>query len=139
MLFVRLLENFSNQGLEKSKNNPLHELFGLLYLQPKITQRTLKLTMRKLILLCIFSLLSFAHLCSQRLTENFEITLPDQKVEHSLYRTIECIDSRYDTTFMGIIQLGAFNKKAKVIPENSFFYTIAKRIKFPGGEGFKRR
>jgi hypothetical protein len=76
--------------------------------------------MRKLILLCIFTLVSFAHLFSQRLTENFEITLPGEKVEHSLYRTIECIDSRYDTTFMGIIQLGAFNKKAKVIPEIPF-------------------
>jgi len=76
--------------------------------------------MRKLILFCTFSLLTIAHLFSQRLTEDFEITLPHQKVEHSLYKTIALIDSRYDTTFMGIIQLGAFNKKAKVIPEIPF-------------------
>lgn len=73
--------------------------------------------MKKLTLLCIFTLLIFTHLFSQRFTEDFEISLPDQKVEHSLYKTIECIDSRYDTTFVGIIQLGAFNKKAKVIPK----------------------
>lgn len=76
--------------------------------------------MRKLILFCTFSLLTIAHLFSQRLTEDFEITLPHQKVEHSLYKTIALVDSRYDTTFMGIIQLGAFNKKAKVIPEIPF-------------------
>ncbi len=73
--------------------------------------------MKKLTLLCIFTLLIFTHLFSQKFTEDFEISLPDQKVEHSLYKTIECIDSRYDTTFVGIIQLGAFNKKAKVIPK----------------------
>jgi len=76
--------------------------------------------MRKLILLFTFSLLTIAHLFSQRLTENFEITLPQEKVQHALYKTIELIDSRYDTTFMGIVQLGAFNKKAKVIPEIPF-------------------
>jgi len=76
--------------------------------------------MRKLILLCIFAFLTFNHLLSQRLTENFEISLPREKVDHSLYNTIACIDTRYDTTFMGIVQLGAFNKKAKVIPEIPF-------------------
>jgi hypothetical protein len=76
--------------------------------------------MRKVILLCIFALLAIAHLFSQRLTENFEITLPRHKVQHGLYKTIALIDCRYDTSFMGIVQLDAFNKGATVIPEIPF-------------------
>ncbi len=76
--------------------------------------------MTKLILLCTFTLVTTTHLFSQWLTENFEMTLPERKVEHSLYKTIALVDSRYDTTSMGIVQLGAFNKKAKVIPEIPF-------------------
>lgn len=54
---------------------------------------------------------------SQRATEDFSITLPKEKVENSLYKTIRFVDSRYDTSYMGIVQLGVFNKKARVIPD----------------------
>ena len=76
--------------------------------------------MRRLILIPAFLLIFFADLFAQKRTEDFEITLPAQKINNSLYNTIEYIDSRYDTTFMGIVQLGAFNKKAKVVPETPF-------------------
>ena len=54
---------------------------------------------------------------SQRVTEDFKITLPDQKIHGSLYKIIKFIDSRYDTSNYGIVQLGAFNRKARVVPE----------------------
>lgn len=57
---------------------------------------------------------------SQTRTQDFEITLPETQVRNSLYKAIEFIDSRHDTTNMGIIQLGAFNKKAKVVPVTPF-------------------
>ncbi|RZJ40857.1 MAG: hypothetical protein EOO19_15075, partial [Chryseobacterium sp.] len=37
-------------------------------------------------------------------------------MEKSYYKTIKLIDSRIDTTSLGIVQKGAFNTKAKVIP-----------------------
>ncbi len=59
-------------------------------------------------------------LFSQRHTEDYKITLPDYKVSNSLYTSIRYLDSRYDTSNMGIVQLGAFNKKARVIPKIHF-------------------
>lgn len=52
---------------------------------------------------------------AQRRTENFEITLPDHKISSSLYNSIRFLDSRKDTVNMGIVQLGAFNTKARVV------------------------
>jgi hypothetical protein len=73
--------------------------------------------MKQIIAFVFFLLLFSADLFSQNKTEDFEITLPLQKVKNSFYKTIEFNDSRYDTTFRGIVQLGAFNRKSKVIPE----------------------
>jgi hypothetical protein len=70
-------------------------------------------------------LLTCTALFSQNRTEDFEITLPEKKVENSLYKTIQFIDSRYDTAHMGIVQLGAFNKKAKVVPKIPFAIQLA--------------
>src|SRR5689334_3925025 len=66
--------------------------------------------------LCIFCTATFA----QRATEDYTITLPEQKISNSLYRNISYLDSRYDTSNMGIVQLGAFNRKARVIPKVPF-------------------
>ncbi len=44
----------------------------------------------------------------KKLPKIFEIELPEQKIANSLYNNIEYIDSRYDTSNMGIVQLGAF-------------------------------
>jgi hypothetical protein len=72
--------------------------------------------MKTTTLLLIYVLSGMASYAQNR-SEDFVITLPEEKVQHSLYKTISYIDSRYDTSHMGIVQLGAFNKKAKVIPE----------------------
>jgi hypothetical protein len=76
--------------------------------------------MIKLLVVPIFLLLACPGLFSQTRSEDFEINLPEQKVQNSLYKTLKYIDSRYDTTYMGIVQLGAFNRKAKVIPKIPF-------------------
>ena len=49
-------------------------------------------------------------------TENFEITLPKAPISGSLYNKITIVDARPDSTDMGIVQTGAFNRKAKVVP-----------------------
>ncbi|MEO6219894.1 MAG: hypothetical protein ABIO81_05665 [Ginsengibacter sp.] len=87
--------------------------------------------MSRLLLTYIFTLLICVELSAQNRTEDFEITLPEQKVQGSLYKTINFLDSRYDTTYMGIVQLGAFNKKAKVvsgIPFSSQLKTVINSI-----------
>ena len=69
----------------------------------------------QIILLC----LCFKLFCQNK-TEDFEITPPELKVKNSFYKNISYIDSRFDTTNMGIVQLGAFNKKVKVVPKTPF-------------------
>ncbi|WBV54839.1 hypothetical protein PFY10_11335 [Chryseobacterium daecheongense] len=65
----------------------------------------------------ILSMLLFSiFLFSQKRTEDFSISFPDQKLEKSYYKTIKLIDIRTDTTSLGIVQKGAFNAKAKVVP-----------------------
>src|SRR5882757_8542490 len=64
-----------------------------------------------------FILLFFGKAFSQKTTEDFKLSLPDQKISGSLYNKIKFIDSRYDTSNFGIVQLGAFNRKARVIPK----------------------
>lgn len=68
----------------------------------------------------VFLILSSFDLFSQSHTEDFRINLPQQIIKGGLYSTITFIDSRFDTTSMGIVQLGAFNKKAKVVPKIPF-------------------
>jgi hypothetical protein len=63
--------------------------------------------------------ITFTHLLGQH-TKDFEIHLPGKKVNASLYNSIDFLDSRFDTTHMGIVQLGAFNKKARVVPKMPF-------------------
>ena len=65
----------------------------------------------------VFILLFFGKVFSQKSTEDFKLSLPDQKISGSLYNKIKFIDSRYDTSNFGIVQLGAFNRKARVIPK----------------------
>ncbi len=49
--------------------------------------------------------------CSQNLTEDFNLLMPEAKVK-SVYSKLTVVDARIDTTNMGIIQKGAFNRKA---------------------------
>ena len=59
-------------------------------------------------------------IAAQDRTEDFKISLPDQKVANSLYKSISFIDTRYDTSNMGIVQVGAFNRKVRVVPKKHF-------------------
>ncbi|MEO6731828.1 MAG: hypothetical protein ABIN01_11485 [Ferruginibacter sp.] len=72
--------------------------------------------MKKFFLAAVYLLSCSPFLFAQGSTEDFEISLPEQKIENSFYRTIQCIDSRFDTTNMGIVQLGLFNRKTLVRP-----------------------
>lgn len=82
--------------------------------------------MKRFIFFIFFASLCFNTAIAQKATKDFEIDLPQQKVAHSLYNTIEYIDSRFDTSNMGIVQLGAFNKKARVIPVTPFHLQLQK-------------
>jgi hypothetical protein len=64
--------------------------------------------------------LSYAPLAAQKKTEDFEMTVPGNKVSNSLYNNVRYMDSRLDTSFMGVVQLGAFNRKARVVPKTGF-------------------
>lgn len=69
----------------------------------------------KKIIIIIFLGLCANTLFSQNLTKDFKIALPEYKIQKSRYSSIDYLDSRIDTSKMGIIQRGAFNRKAKVI------------------------
>ncbi|WEK68475.1 MAG: hypothetical protein P0Y62_11450 [Candidatus Chryseobacterium colombiense] len=74
----------------------------------------MKINIKRTSLLITISL-SFL-LSAQKRTENFTIGLPSQKVDKSYYKTITVIDNRIDTTSIGIVQQGALNAKARVVP-----------------------
>lgn len=74
----------------------------------------MKINFKRISLLTIISLSST--LIAQKRTEDFTISLPAQKANKSYYKTITVIDNRIDTTSIGIVQQGALNAKARVIP-----------------------
>ena len=75
----------------------------------------MKKTMFKKIITSI-ALFSAIFIFSQSRTEDFLLSMPEKKVSNSLYKSIKLIDARIDTTSMGIVQKGAFNVKARVVP-----------------------
>ncbi|MFT3679973.1 MAG: hypothetical protein QM791_06850 [Ferruginibacter sp.] len=75
--------------------------------------------MNKLFFLIIILAANFKSI-SQGRTYDFEISLPETKIPNSLYNKINFLDSREDTSQMGIVQLGAFNKKATVVLKTPF-------------------
>src|SRR5687768_10485031 len=64
-----------------------------------------------LFILSLWTLLSQA----QGKTEDFQISLPEEKITGSLYNSIQLLDIRNDTASLGIIQKGAFNKRVTVV------------------------
>ena len=72
--------------------------------------------MNKRLLLLSFVIMICVCAFSQDRTQDFTMFIPTQKVQNSLYNTIHFIDSRQDTSTMGIVQNGAFNKKVRVVP-----------------------
>ncbi len=63
-------------------------------------------------------------LSAQNLKKEFELDLPKLKVKNSLYNSIEFIDSRKDTSNFGVVQVGLFNRKAKIIAQKQFLLQL---------------
>lgn len=67
-------------------------------------------------ILFLFLIFIVSIFSAQKRTEDFQISIPDNRSIKSSYKKINLIDVRPDTTNIGIIQKGAFNTKARVIP-----------------------
>lgn len=76
--------------------------------------------MLKLLFPVFFIVISTLNLFGQKAKKEFEVFLPEKNIQNSLYNKLSYIDSRSDTSNMGIVQVGAFNRKAKVITETPF-------------------
>jgi len=79
------------------------------------------------LLTCLLALHLFQAEAQKRREEKYTIALPEQKIPDSRYNSLQFVDGRADTSGMGIVQLGAFNKKAFVVPETPLdqqFHTI---------------
>lgn len=63
----------------------------------------------------IFLLVPLGIYAQKQLTEDFKLTLPQQKIPNSLYSSIKFIDARFDTASMGMIQRGLFNDKVILV------------------------
>lgn len=68
----------------------------------------------KLIILLIFSLLTISSFGQENIKE-FRLQKPSIRKQKSKYNTIIVVDSRIDTTSMGIVQVGLMNNPAKVV------------------------
>lgn len=64
-----------------------------------------------------FLLTCFKLSYTQNKTESFQINLPEEKIRGSLYKSIQLVDIRQDTTTLGIVQKGAFNKQTTVVAQ----------------------
>lgn len=67
--------------------------------------------MKKRLLLSLLIFTPLLNIFGQNLTEEFKLDMPEAKVK-SVYSKITVVDARKDTTNIGIIQKGAFNRKA---------------------------
>jgi hypothetical protein len=72
---------------------------------------------QKIIITIILFNLLISSSFAQRATKDFDITIPEEKVSGAVYNKLELIDIREDTTDLGMVQLGAFNRKVWVVPE----------------------
>lgn len=54
-------------------------------------------------------------MCSKKRTENFQLTLPEQKISNSLYSSIRLIDARFDNSSVGFIQRGLLNERVTLV------------------------
>src|SRR6476620_9991950 len=70
--------------------------------------------MKYVILLVIFP---FGLLNAQKRVLHFTFGPSEQKIAGSLYNEIEFLDLRDDTTSLGVVQIGAVNTKARVVPD----------------------
>jgi len=72
------------------------------------------LSSKKILSISVLVLFMYTNTRAQS-TQKFLFSLPENKIANSLYNKINVLDIRMDTTSMGIIQTGVFNKKTKVI------------------------
>lgn len=87
----------------------------------------------KHILLFLGIIISFSAYAQKR-TEDFSISFPDKKLEKSYYKTIKLVDARTDSTSLGIVQKGAFNTKARVVPTTSLANQFQNLLNHINGE-----
>ena len=71
----------------------------------------------KPLLIALFLFLLGTVAVAQKNTRDFVLEASSFPTTHSLYHYIELLDSRIDTSHYGIIQTGAFNKKARLVPK----------------------
>lgn len=72
--------------------------------------------LNKVVGLSIVCLFIASKLFSQDKIKQFKLSTDVKKVERSLYRNIQFLDSREDTTSFGIVRVGTLNKEAIVKP-----------------------
>ena len=70
--------------------------------------------MKYIIIIAIFP---FSLLNAQKKSEYFSFDPSEQKIHGSLYNSIEFKDLRRDTTYLGVVQVGMVNTKARVVPK----------------------
>ncbi len=71
----------------------------------------------KLFFACLFTVYFSGNVQAQKI-EEFSLIRSEQKISNSLYNKITFIDSRKDTSTLGIIQTGAFNRQALVVAKD---------------------
>lgn len=83
------------------------------------------------------TLLLFIFCNAQKRTEDFQISIPENRSIKSAFKTIKLIDARPDTTNVGIVQKGAFNAKARVVsnvPLQNQFQNLMDKIVSPDSQ-----
>lgn len=59
-------------------------------------------------------------ICAQKRTEDFQLNLPEKKINKSLYNSIRFIDGREDTALVGVINRGVLNDRVALITKQPF-------------------
>lgn len=84
-------------------------------------------------ILCI-SLLS-----AQDKVKQFDLDYSGKKIDNSLYTSIKLLDSREDTSNMGIVRIGMLNKEAVVLPNGSFLIQLNNLLSKINGVGAQKK
>lgn len=65
---------------------------------------------------------------AQKRSREFELHYPHYKIKNSLYKTIKLIDNSPDQSYVGIVQVGVFNAKARVVPKEPLSIQVAELL-----------
>jgi hypothetical protein len=90
--------------------------------------------MNKILYSIIFLALVFP-VSAQDKTKPFELDFTGKKIDNGLYNNIKFIDSREDTSNMGIVRIGSLNKEALVTTTGDFSVQLNDLLKKINGEG----